>query len=167
MSPRTRRLPAKAASQNGTNGTTPHDADDLASLFESKTRELKIPDWRVIAKEPVYSKFRIEISSLYSERAREAAQAFADKLRLVNGEVDADDPELQAFIFEQVVACTTRWWQTDREGDGLIVNGKLLDCTPENIRTVYRIPELKRLYDFVKDEVFRTADFFGQRAQPA
>lgn len=142
---------------------TPEQTEDLAQLFESKTRVLEIPDPRVIARKPVASKFRIEISSLRSERAREAVVRHREMLTLRDGAIDENDPALDDFLREQVVACTTRWWQTDRSEDGLLLNGEVLACTPENVRTVYQTPELAWLYRYVHENVFNTADFFGKR----
>jgi hypothetical protein len=164
--PRTKRLPSAVpkAPKTSTNGDGPHDeSEDLANLFESTTRELKIPDPRVISGTPVYSKFRIEISSIRSERARDAARAHREMLTLKDGKIDENDPALEDFLREQVVAATTRWWQTDRTEDGIVVDKEVLACTPENVRRVYQMPELAWLYRYVHANVFNTADFFGKR----
>lgn len=150
-------------STNGANGAHPEESEDLADLFESTTRELQIPDPRVVSATPAYSKFRIEISSLRSERARDAARAHREMLTLRDGRIDEADPALEDFLREQVIACTTRWWQTDRTEDGLVLFGQVLDCTEENVRQVYQTQELAWLYRYVHANVFNTADFFGKR----
>lgn len=146
----------------------PSPGDDLADLFENETATVTIYDPRdkyVVEKRD--TGFRVEIGALWSPEAQEIARENRGRLKLVDGNPDPEDPALNDTIFEQVIAVTKRWWKVGKTEEGIIVDGELLACTPENVRKVYTHPRLGWLYDDVRAAYLDRSRFFGQRSKTA
>lgn len=149
--------PLTLASPNG----SADEPMDLAELFASETATLKITDPRYLGRDKRLTSFRLEISSIFSEEARAAAKAHADKVKLVDGRVDPNDPGLRDVVFEEVIAATRRWWQEGVTTDGITILGELVPCTPETVRRVFTDPRTAWMYPQARDFYLSLANFFG------
>lgn len=130
---------------------------------------------------------RIGISSVYSKEARDAARAAAERQAIANrakgrpadadddAEEDEEDAEVQSNIVEQTIGVTKYWFHADTdqpqrpdgtwvplEGfeDVLLIDGKRLSCTPDNVRKLYTDPELNWIQRRVQDWYLEIQNFF-------
>lgn len=135
---------------------------DLADLFARETAVIEIFDPRVLGKVKRDTGLRVEVSSIYSRTAKDAAAIHTSKLTLLeDGAVDENDPALPDSVLEQVIACTRRWWAEPDSPDGLIIAGETVPCTPEEVRRIYTDPRTEWFYHQVRDGYLRVANFFG------
>lgn len=104
---------------------------------------------------------RVEICSLYSKEARDAAIGARTKLKLVDGKIDAADADFEMNLFEQTVAVVTRWWDENGAPDALLVDGVELPCTPENIRRLFSDPRTAWLQKQVQAAYLDLSRFFA------
>lgn len=129
---------------------------DLATRFAADTAVVTIHDPADLSAQRDTG-LRVEISSLYSDAARQAAQAAVAKLP--DG-ADAAQVDFTESLFEQVVAVTKRWWDTHGAPDALLIAGELVPCTPEHVRRVYRDPRTAWLYTQVRTAYLDLGRFF-------
>lgn len=138
------------------------DVQDLAELFENERATVILWDPRdIYVKEKRDTGFRIEIAPLWSDEAREVAEANKDRVKFIDGVPDLTDQGLQDSLFEQIVTVTKRWWKVGESPDGIVLHGEFLACTPENVRKVYTHPKLRWIYAHVQAAYLDRARFFG------
>lgn len=144
---------------------------DLADLFANETAVVSIYDPRDEYLKPEDRRdtgFRVEIAPLWSPEAREVAQKNRDRIRLVDGEVDADDQGFKDSLLEQLIVVTKRWWHIDAPDQPITLHGEALECTPENKRAVYTNPRLEStFFAQVRSGYLDRSRFFGQPQKTA
>lgn len=133
----------------------------LASRYAAETAVLTIIDPADLAAKRDTG-LRIEIKSLYSAEAKEAAQRVAAALTLADGEVEASQMDWAANLFEQTVAITVRWWDANGSPDGIIESpgAAPTPCTPEHVRRIYGDPRTGWLQKQVQQGYLDLGRFF-------
>lgn len=131
------------------------------------------------------SGIRIGIMSVYSNEAREAARAAAERQAIavksgaVADEDDEDDdglsPEVQSNIVEQTIGVTRYWFLADlsqpRRADGtwarragfedvIVIDGERIPCNPDTVRALYTDSEFTWIQRRVQDWYLAIRNFF-------
>lgn len=161
--PRKQSSAAPALTVHEGNGAAPRsDVRDISELFAQKSTVVTIYDPRD-RNLPVKrdTGFRVEIAPTWSPEAKEIKEQYRDRIRRVDGRVDLTDPAFDESLREQVIRCTRRIWQEPDSPDGILLEGKLLTSTPQDIRTLYTHPDLWWLYEDVQDAYLERDRFFG------
>ena len=105
---------------------------------------------------------RVEIKSLYSTEAKEAAQRVSAALTLADGEVKAEQLDWAANLFEQTVAITVRWWDENGSPDGIVEapGAEPTPCTEAHVRRIYGDPRTGWLQKQVQQGYLDLGRFF-------
>lgn len=133
---------------------------DLASRYAADRVTVPIFDPADIAAKRDTG-LRVEICSLYSKEARDAAIGARTKLKLVDGKIDAADADFEQNLFEQTVAVVTRWWDENGDPAALLVDGEMLPCTPKNVRRLFSDPRTAWLQKQVQAAYLDLSRFFA------
>lgn len=142
-------MPRKPKPQIPTPTATPFD---LASRYAADTVDVVIMDPADLSAK-IDTGFRITIRSLYSDAAREAANAEHARLKIVDGKIDASDADFAHNLFEQTIAVTVGW--------NLVENGVALACTPDEVRRIYGTPRTAWVQKQVQATYLDLGRFFG------
>jgi hypothetical protein len=129
-------------------------AFDLASRYQAETVTVHILD---PVDNTVDTGMRVEIASLYSPEAHEAALRPA---LVLEGNTVQPVAARDRWL-EQTIAVTKRWWQVDVSDDAIMVGGTLLPCTPENVRALYTDLRTRWFQKQVQAKYLTVEDFFG------
>jgi hypothetical protein len=135
----------------------PRKAFDLASRYRRDTIVVEIPD-------PVDGHdtgLRIEIGSMQSPEAQAAREAVRATLTIVDNEVTVSESDADRSLLEQTIAVTKRWWAEPDSPDGIVIDGVVVPCTPDTVRSVYTDPRTSWVQTFVLSRYLDVSRFFG------
>jgi hypothetical protein len=135
----------------------PPKAFDLCTRFRKETAIVTILD----PVDGTDTGMRVEIGSPQSSDAQAIRETFKGSLSVTGETVTMDADVAGQSAKEQVIAVTRRWWAEPDSPDGLVIDGHVVACTPDAVRSLYTDPRTSWVYDQVLTAYVGVEGFFG------